>query len=123
MDTARILRLGDAKIDILADQAAQHCHRLIHDPVYFKNPRLYGLASAERKQLRGEVCRALAGFQNLLDGCPVSFRSQMAGGQQHLAVAGDDGQQVIKVVGDTSREHAQTFHFLSLAQLLIQLCA
>ena len=41
--------------------------------------------------------------------------------QDELAVAGDDGEQVVEVVRDAAGQHADGFHFLRLPELLLQL--
>ena len=46
-----------------------------------------------------------------------------SGGHQHTAVALDDRQQVVKIMGNPSGEAAHGFHFLSLKQLPLQLFA
>ena len=48
---------------------------------------------------------------------------QVAAGQQHVAIAGDDGQQVVEIVGDSSGEPPDRLHLLRLAELLFETIA
>ena len=43
--------------------------------------------------------------------------------QDQLAVAGDDGQQIIEIVRHAAGQHADRFHLLRLPQLIFQLAA
>jgi len=61
----------------------------------------------------------LTGFQNLFDSRAVSFRRRQAD-LEHLAIAGDDGEQIVEVVRDATRQHTQRFHLLRLAQLFFE---
>ena len=47
-------------------------------------------------------------------------RLQIAAGEQHVAVAGDDGEQVVEIVGHAAGQPAHRLHLLRLAELLLQ---
>src|SRR5262249_37687278 len=57
-------------------------------------------------------CRGL----NLLEAL-VGAVTRWVAGEEGLAVAGDDGEQVVEIVSDAAREPPDGFHLLSLAEL------
>ena len=74
---------------------------------------------AEREQLSGHRCRAVAGLTNLLE--VVARRLLVLVGQQHVGVTGNHRQQVVEVVGDAAGQLTERLHLLRLQQLLLQL--
>ena len=73
------------------------------------------LPAAEGEQLTGERAGAVSGFSNRF-----YFFQQCRGAAQRFAqqmgVAGDDGQQIVEVVGNPSGKPADGFHLLRLAK-------
>ena len=71
------------------------------------------------QQLPGQSCRPLAGFHH----CFEIFPHRTLGGKivQHDAgVAHDAGKQVVEVVRDAARQHAQALQLLGLLQPVIK---
>ena len=82
--------------------------------------RLKDLPAAEREQLPGQGCRALAGaldFEQV--GAPRRIGRQLLGEQ--LGEPEDRRQHVVEVVRDAAREVTDRLELLCLAQLLLQL--
>ena len=71
--------------------------------------RLQDLAAAEGEELAGQLGRPLAGALDLLDLAPFGI-VRVEAGEEQLAVAGDDGDQVVEVVGDAAGELAHRLH-------------
>ncbi len=110
------------KRDVLADQPAQDGAGVGHDGVEVEDARLQDLAPAEGEQLLGERGGALARLGDLGDVRAVR-RSGRELLQEDLAEAIDDGEQVVEVMGDATREPTDRFQFLGLVQPLLQLLA
>ena len=108
--------------DILADEPLQHALRAGDQGVEFEWARLADLAAAEGEQLLGERGRALARVADFLNRLPlrIAFRQVL---DEHVAVAVDDGQQVVEVVGHAAGQAADGFQLLRVLQLLAQLFA
>ena len=83
--------------------------------VQVEDLRLQHLLAAEGEQLRRQPARALAGLPDLLEigrHAPTSLAHLL---ERELAVAEDDGEQVVEIVGDAAGELADRLHFLRLA--------
>ena len=70
----------------------------------------------------GKVGGAFPGFQNLLRRVAV-WIARLQGTQDELAVAGDDGQQIIEIVRHAAGQHPDSLHFLRLTKLVFKLAA
>ena len=110
------------QIDILADQPPQHRGQARHQLIQVQHPGLQDLRPAVSQQLLGQRCRALAGLQDLLRRVMIRI-ARLQRVQDQLAVARDDGQQIIEIVRHAARQHAHRFHLLRLPQLRFQLPA
>ena len=119
-DAAQIGTEHQAQVDILADQPLQHGAETGHQPVQIEHLGLQHLAAAERQQLLGQGGSALPGLHDLLHRVAVLIAVGKAVENQ-LAVTGDDGEQIIEIMGDTARQHADRFHLLRLPELVFQL--
>ena len=93
-----------------------------HQLVQIENPGLEHLAAAEGQELLGERRGALPGLHDLFHRMAVAISGGEAV-QDELAVAGDDGQQVIEIVRHAAGQHPHGFHLLRLAELLFQAAA
>ena len=86
-----------------------------------EQPGLNGLAAAESKQLAGEAAGSAGGVQDFLEP-----RDHMIGGgvarafERELAIAGDDGQQVIEIVRNAARKTPESLHFARLRELILK---
>ena len=85
-------------------------------------PGFERLAAAEGEQLVSESAAAFGGAADLFERGALRLL-EVAAGQQHVAVAGDDGQQVIEIVRDAAGEPPDRFHLLRLAELLFEASA
>ena len=109
----------DGELDVRSDETLQHLRGAVDGHVQIEDPRLEDLLPAERQQLPRQSRRTRAGSDDLLQ--VVSHRIpglEICG--EHLAVAEDDGQEVVEVVRDASREVADGLHLLTLPELALQ---
>ena len=107
------------QLDVLADQPLEHGLHVRHGLVEVEPARMQDLLVGEGQQLVGQVGGAPAGVADVLDLGPP----RIAGGehpQQRLAVAVDDGEQVVEVVRDATGEPADRLHLLRVPQLCLQ---
>ena len=115
------LRIGRERIlDVLADQAREHLAHFGDDGVQVDHARLQHLHAAEGQQLARHGNGAAGGFLNLLHAFLVESVRAFAVLEQ-IAIAADDGQQIIEVVRDAARQPAHGFHFVGLAQSFFEL--
>ena len=118
----RVRRETGAQLDVLAEQAAEHLLKVAHQGPDVDHARLQDLLPAEREQLSREAGGPVGGLANFGD----ILVTGVAGAQifeEQVRVAGDRGENVVEVVSDPAREPADRFHFLRLAQLLLELHA
>ena len=108
--------------DVLADQALQERLGARHDTVEIEHLRLQDLLTAEGQQLLGQRCGAFAGPPHLLDvgACGMPGLEFV---EHEVAVAEDDGEQVVEVVGDAAGEASDGFHLARLLELILQSAA
>ena len=116
-----IERIGQAQLefDILADQAAEHFFGAGDDVVDIDHGGLHHLAAAEGQQLAGDGSGAVGGFKGFFK-VAAQFGASRQVIQNHPAIAADDGQHVVEVVGHATRQPAHRFHLLGVHQLLLQ---
>ena len=106
----------DAHLHGLPHQALQHRPHPLHHAVEIQHARLQDLLAAEGQQLPGQSRGAFPGLMDLLEVGPQRIaRAQV--GEQQLAVAVDDGQQVVEVVSHAARQTPDRFHLLGLLEL------
>jgi len=109
---------GGRQADVLADHPAQERHQAGHHHVEVEYARLQHLLPAERQELPrqggGPVRRVPDGLHRRArrDG-----RRQVL---QQVAVAHDDGEQVVEVVGHPGGQPTHRLHLLRLRQLPLQ---
>ena len=109
-----------AKLDLFAEDAAEHSGEVGDEPVQVQHTRPHDLAAAEGEELPREVGGALRGLLDLFErlgevGAQSGHRELEAG------VALDDGEQVVEVVRDAGGELPDGFHFLRLPELRLEL--
>jgi hypothetical protein len=83
---------------------------------------LQHLFAAERKQLPGKIGRAIGAQGDLFERIALVRRQPGARGQQR-GVPLDHGEDIVEIVGHSTGELADRFHFLGLAQLVFELAA
>ncbi len=85
-----------------------------------KNSGLEHLHSAEGQQLPGHGNGAVAGFLNLFEAAPLGgFHAGAI--EKKVAVAANDGEQIVEVVRHSAGQPADSFHFVGLAKALFEL--
>ena len=90
------------------------------DFVQIQNSGLEHLHSAEGQQLSGHGNGAVAGFLNLFEAAPLrGFHA--AAIEKQVAVAANDGEQIVEVVRHSAGQPADCFHFVGLAKTLLEL--
>src|ERR1019366_1610224 len=105
--------------NILVDEPLQHALGAADQGVEIERARAADLAPSEGEQLLGEGGRAFAGAADFLNRRSLGIVCRKVV-EEHVAVAVDDGQQVVEVVGDAAGEASDGLHFLRLQQLLLQ---
>src|SRR5207244_6557671 len=95
--------------DVLADDPAEHLKHLAQDAVQIENSRPDYLFAAERQKLVGQPADATRCAVNLFRGVPQRILGTQAV-QQKLAVSGDDGQQIVEVVGHAASKPSERLH-------------
>jgi hypothetical protein len=105
--------------DALANQSRQHVAGVREDGVEVQRPDGEYLFASKREQLPGQVGAAAGGLLNLPQ--VASGRARLGRlGEQHVAVALDDHQDVVEVVSDAARQVADGLELLGLAQFGLQ---
>ena len=99
--------------------AAQHALHAVDQRVQVEHPGLEQLLSAEGEELPGERRRALAAWR-ISSRSSRTLRPLVPRLAEHLAVAADDGEQVVEVVGDAAGQPAHRLHLLRLDELLLE---
>jgi hypothetical protein len=112
-DPARRLAAIDVKHDIVADQPLEHACDPSGDVAQVMHAELQHLPPAEGEKLLGQRSRPFAGFKDLIDAAGVATVLQQLASKK-ISLAGDHGQEVVEVVGDTSSEAPDGFHLLRL---------
>jgi hypothetical protein len=111
-------RGGDRQLHVFADDAVEQVPRPDHDVVEVDDPRAQHLLAAEGQELTREPRGALPGRLDLLDvGADRVVGREIP--DQHRAIAEDDGEQVVEVVGDAPGELAERVHLLRGAELVL----
>src|SRR5262249_17468787 len=96
-DGAKVGGQHQAEIDVFADEAPEHAAQAGDELVEIEHAGLQDLAAAEGEELRGQGGGPFAGLHNLFDGMAVRvLRAEIV--EDELAVAGDDGEEIIEVV-------------------------
>src|SRR5258708_6904162 len=104
------------QLDIFSDESLQDFDDSSDHRVQFSYPQRLRLLATESQQLPGQIGGTPGGGKNLLDtdlGCAPGDN----GVKRQFRVAGDDGQQVVEVMGNASCQPANGVHFLGLKQL------
>ena len=108
------------KLDVFADDPAQHLFDARDDLAQAKLGRLHGLAATEREQLLGQRGSAPRRRQNLVQIAALGVVLEQVLTQQ-LGVALDDHEQVVEVVRHAACQSPDGFHLLRLAELRFEL--
>src|ERR1019366_1866902 len=108
--------------NILIDEPLEHALGAADQGVEIERAGAADLAPSEGEQLLGEGGRALAGAANFLNRRSLGIVCRKVV-EEHVAVAVDDGQQVVEVVGNAAGEASDGLHFLRLQQLFLQAAA
>ena len=95
--------------DVLTEHAPQDVIHVFQNRVEFQNRRLEDLIPAIREKLIGKPCAALGCFPNLVD-ARSSNLGRLIALQQKFGMAQNDGQEIIKIVGDAACELADRLH-------------
>ena len=99
--------------DALAKKRLKHLFQITHQRIEANQARLQHLPAAEGQQLPGQCSCPVRGPENLLDR-PARLCILGMLLQKDLTIAGNDGQQVVEVVCDTTRQRTNRLHFLGL---------
>ena len=107
------------ELDVFAEDPLEHLVHTREHVVQVEHLRREHLLAAEHEELPREVGGAQSGLTDLLD--VVAHRvARLHFGEEHLAVAEDDGQHVVEVVRDASCEPPDRLHLLRLAELFLE---
>ena len=97
----------------------QHFSHIGDDVVQVQNPRGQHLLPAEGQKLARQGSCPVASFHNLVEVTPhrvVGVKTV----QHQLAVPVDDGQEVIEIVGDSTRQPTDRLHLRRLLKPFFQ---
>ena len=106
----------ELELDVLSDEPAEHRRQVADQRVDVEHLRLEDLLAAEGQELARQAGRALGRPPDLLHvvGQRVALLQHAP---DQVAVAHDDGQEVVEVVGDPAGQAADGLHLLRLPQL------
>ena len=113
---AQIRLLTRGQLEMLADQAPQHFLHVGDDVVQVENLRSHDLAPAKGQQLarqRGCLVAGLQDFPHIL----LFFGTKAI--LKNLAVAENDGEQVVEVMGNAPCQLPDRLHFHCLTELVL----
>ena len=116
VDGAQFIGGAEVEADILAEETGQDPDHVFEEEVEVEVSGLKYAAAAEGEQLRGEGGGAFCGLADFgeVGICGVVGADAAQG---DFAVAGDGGEEVVEVVGNTAGESADGFHFRGVAEL------
>ena len=106
--------------NVFADQARKHLAHLGNDDVQLEEARLQHLHAAEGQQLARHGNSAVRGFFNLIQTAFLKIIGPLAIDEQ-IAVASNDGQQIVEIMRYAACESAYGLHLVSLAEPLLEL--
>jgi len=121
-DQAEVFGEVEFQADFFADEASEEVFDSPDGLIEIEDDGFDSLSASEGEELSGEGGGAVSG---ILDG----FETFLGGGrhpglgQEHVGVARDDGEEVVEVVGDSSGEESDGFHFLGVLELFLEVAA
>ncbi len=118
-DMAERRRCQGHELDVFPDDSLQHLVDIGEHVVQVEHVRLGHLLSAEHQKLFREVRGSLTGLADFLEIVAHAVIALQID-QHELAVAQDDGKDVVEVMSNAAREPAHGFHFLRLPKLLLR---
>jgi len=97
----KVERRPQGQLDVLADEPPQQAAERADHRVEIEPRRLQHLLAAEGEQLLGQRARALGRLLDQLELAPAhGVGADLR--EQQLRASGDDGQEVVEVVGDAA---------------------
>jgi len=121
-DAAERIAETQAEFDVFANQAAKEFAHVGDEFVEVEDFGLENLHAAEGEHLAGEGSGAVGSLANLL-GTAIEGIFGLQAVEKQVAVAADDGEEIVKVVRDAASHAAESFHFLGLTKLAFELFA
>ena len=118
-DAAESVPRDEVEFDVLANQAVQGPGDVGDYGIQVDDAKRLHLLAAEGEQLPGQLRGSAGGGEYFLK-LVLDRASRNDRIQGQFGIAGDDGEQVVEVVGDSPRKAADGVHFLSLQQLCFQ---
>ena len=106
LHAADLIRQAGDQFDVFSDQHAQHLHHVAHGLIGIEDLRFQNLLAAEGQQLASQSARSVAGALDLFQ---VRARLRSRGIEQHIAVALDDHDQIVEVMGHAAGETSDGF--------------
>ena len=122
VDVPGVRPQGEEQLHVLADEPPQHRADLLDHRVEVQVLPLQHLLAAEGQELAGEAGGAIGGLLDLLHAAAERIVG-LQPAEEHRAAPGDDGEQVVEVVGHPAREPPHRLHLLGLPQLVLELLA
>ena len=112
----------DRELDVLPNQPPEHRLEALDDAREVEHARLEHLLAAEREELAGQRWpRARRASSTSVEVAARGIVRLADVEEQRVAVARDDGEEVVEVVGDAAGEPADRLHLLRLPELLLQM--
>ena len=107
---------ADHQLDVFTDEAPKHAVYIADDRIQWEDFRFQRLLSAEGHELANQARSSFSGFLHLFD----LGAGRIPGGQfcdEDLTMPHDDRQQIVEIMGESSRETSHRFHLLGLTKL------
>src|SRR5260370_18224609 len=119
LDRSNVFRHKCLYRDVFAHQPPEELVEIHHDGVEIEDFRPQYLVAAEGQQLAKQRDGAIGGIFNAPD-IAMQLRPVQAALYSHLDVTLDDGQKIIEIVRDTSRQPSHGLHLARLQQLIFE---
>ena len=118
----RLFGLPGYDLDVGRNQPSQHLDQIGHGGIYVQHFGLQHLLAAEGQHLPCEHGGARARFTDILN-VPAPAVSRIEVGDRQVAVAQDDGEQIIEIVRHPARQAPYRLQLLRLAEIGFQALA
>ena len=119
LDQPKVAAVRDFKLDLLADQPAQHHLQFRQHVGELQHLRPQRLPAREGEQLPHQSRRAIGVLADLHDVLERGIGRPVIDEQQ-VGIADDRGQHVVEIVRDAAGELTDRLHFLALREIFLQ---
>ena len=114
---------GHVELHVFTDHAAEQRLDVIQQFAKIDDAGFGGVPAAEGEELAGHAGGAFGGVDDLLHVAREFFGTRVHAFERELAIAGNDGEEIVKVVRNTAGEASERLHFARLGELLFEIPA